>query len=71
MISKKRELLLENGRDWYVVEYKTGELVVKHRSNLTSILDVGRPMAEFGIIDLTECGHGASFYNSPGQNQNL
>lgn len=54
--NKKEKMLENNDYDWYVVEYDDGDIQLKHNTSLSSILQCGQDMADFGIISMDQCG---------------
>jgi hypothetical protein len=57
--------LVNNGLDWYVVEYADGSFDVKHSSGLSAILDCGHDPADYGIESLHRCWNGEEIGGCP------
>jgi hypothetical protein len=57
-MTTKRDMLINNDLNWYVVEYDSGEIELKHRSNLSSIFDCGHALEDYGITSLEQCWNG-------------
>lgn len=45
-----------NDYNWYAVITDDGEVDLKHRSSLSSIIDCGMPAEDYGIVALIQCG---------------
>lgn len=50
--------LLNNGLDWYLVDYNDGETKLMHQTSLSGILECGRDQSEFGIEKMQQCWNG-------------
>lgn len=57
--SKKRyETLLNNGLDWYLVDYTDGKTKLVHASSLSAVLECGHAPAKYGIARMQKCWNG-------------
>ncbi len=57
-MSQREQWLCSNNLDWYVVEYDDGEIDLKHKTELSSILECGIPTEDFGILSVEQCWNG-------------
>lgn len=53
--SDRQWMLFTHGLDFYVVTTEDNEYLLKHESSLSSILECGQPVSEFGYIDIERC----------------
>ena len=51
-------MLINNDLDWYVVDYDDGSTKLVHHTGLSSILDCGYDMEDFGITNMERCWNG-------------
>jgi hypothetical protein len=57
-MENKKETLMRNGLDWYLVEYENGETGLLHETSLSSILQCGENPLNFGIVSMEQCWNG-------------
>jgi hypothetical protein len=55
---ERYEAMLNNGLDWYLVDYEDGATELKHAATLSSILQCGEPPDEYGIVRMQQCWNG-------------
>jgi len=53
-----KEILMGNGLDWYLVEYKNGKTELLHETALSSILQCNQNPLDFGIASIEQCWNG-------------
>ena len=56
--NKRKQMLINNGHDWYVVTKINGKLKLAHRTELSAILDCEQAMEKFEIAEIEQCWNG-------------
>ena len=57
MTDELREALLKSyDYNWYLVDYDDDTTLVLPATELSSILDCGFPMDDYGIVSMEQCG---------------
>lgn len=54
---ERREALINNGLDWYLVDTNTGT-ELRHATSLSNLLQCGEAMEEHGITAMERCWNG-------------
>jgi hypothetical protein len=54
----RREALINNTLEWYLVDYSDGTTDVVHSTGLSSILQCGEAMEDHGITSMQQCWNG-------------
>lgn len=54
----RRNALMNNDLDWYLVDYSDGRTDLVHATALSSILQCGEPMEQHGISNMQQCWNG-------------
>jgi hypothetical protein len=57
-MTERAEMLMNNNLEWYVVTLCSGKHELMHQTNLSSILQCGEPMSDFGYTALERCWNG-------------
>ncbi len=55
---ERKELLISNDLDWYVVDYTDGDTKLMHATSLSSILECGGNLKDYNIEDMEQCWNG-------------
>jgi len=59
-----RDYLLSNGTDWWVAITKGyASIELKHKTDLSSILECGHSLSKYGYVELHQCGYDKDTYN--------
>ncbi|SGZ00546.1 hypothetical protein [Moritella viscosa] len=57
-LTERAQMLLNNDFNWYVVTLESGEYELKHSTALSSILQCGEPMQDYGFKEIEQCWNG-------------
>lgn len=57
-LTERAQMLMNNSLDWYLVTLEDGEHELKHSSGLSSILECGEKMEDFGYVAIERCWNG-------------
>jgi hypothetical protein len=55
---ERREALINNTLEWYLVDYTDGTTDIVHETSLSSILQCGEAMEDHGITAMQQCWNG-------------
>lgn len=58
MENETKQMLLNNGYDWYVVTLEDGTTDLRHESQLSAILQCGHKPERYGIVEIQQCWNG-------------
>jgi hypothetical protein len=61
-ITEKQQALVNRivtgwNHDWYAVVYDDGEVMVKHNTVLSNVLECGHSPERYGIVHMQRCGN--------------
>lgn len=54
----KKDMLINNGLDWYVVTKLDGEIDLQHETQLSAIIQCGHNTEDYGIEKIERCWGG-------------
>lgn len=63
---QKLSMLTDNSADWFVATLASGDFELCHQSSLSSILECGDDMFDYGFASLDRCGSAADVYIETG-----